>query len=103
MQVLMFAVLLLLWSTNVEIRPNATCLCGLLTLATSPFRVLQVPALAPVLHSFASQVFQWLEFFAGQAQNTRFAAASGLRTAKFDVTYDQPAMDLLTPAGMSLL
>lgn len=51
------------------------------------------------------QVYDYIEFFSGEAWVTRTMACSGKATAKFDILLGQPGegkqdvMDLTTPAG----
>lgn len=54
--------------------------------------------------------FQWLEFFAGQAEATRSFQYGGYRTGRLDLLYMQPEnpedmnpMDICTDAGMATL
>lgn len=52
--------------------------------------------------------FQWIEFFAGQAQATRMMKFAGMRTARLDLLYMEAKnnrpnpMDLNSPPGMAL-
>lgn len=64
------------------------------------------------LHPSASAqeaTFQWIEFFAGQAQATRMMKFAGMRTARLDLLYMEAKnnrpnpMDLNSPPGMAFL
>ena len=68
------------------------------------FRVRQ--AFRVVGACLASQVLEWIEYFAGAAEVTKHVRACGYKSRCFDITYpvtykSQNYMDLLTPAGMA--
>lgn len=101
-QVLLLAILLLIWSDNVPIQTDDTLVAMSSGYWVRPARQLLWDA------SFITQALEWLEYFAGAAQVTRHVKACGYRGCKFDIQYctsykQHNYMDLLTPSGMAPL